>query len=259
MLNFPIIDLHVHLRNDMAFHTKLAKEAGIDANVCMANTKPALDNLKTIKNYLKQKHYVKVLPVSAITIKREGKKLVDVDNLKNIVCGFSNDGDCLKDLNLLAEILKKNVLVMAHLEPETEMAKKYLAVLRKVGGRLHLQHISKKGTVNVIRKAKKSGLKFTCETCPHYFAYSNEIEDKAVNPPLGDLDDVKAIKKALADGTIDAIASDYAPIPRPKGTGFASFSAFVTLSYGLVLDGILTKRQLKEKLYYNPLGIINGE
>jgi dihydroorotase len=243
----------------MAFHTKLAKDAGIDTVVCMANTSPCLDNLKTIKKYLRQKHYVKVLPVSAITIGREGKKLVDVDNLKNLVCGFSDDGNTLTNMKLLAEILKKNVLVMLHSEPEAKMIKKYLQVFKKVGGRIHFQHVASKEAVDVLRKAKQKGLKFTSETCPHYFIYPREIEDKPIGPALGGLEDIKAIKKALADGTIDAIASDYAPIPRPKGTGFASFSAFIALSYGLVLDGTLTKRQLKEKLYYNPLRIINGE
>ncbi|OGD56580.1 hypothetical protein A2V71_02695 [Candidatus Berkelbacteria bacterium RBG_13_40_8] len=257
MLNFPIVDLHAHFRDKITFHSKLAKEAEIDAVIVMANTKPCLDNVTEIKKYLKQKHYVKVLPVSAITIGREGKKLVDVDDLKKYVVGFSDDGNTLENLDLLAKILKKNVLVMLHSEPEKKYVKKYLEVFKKVGGRLHLQHVVTKDAVDIIRKAKKSGLKFTCETCPHYFTYPNEIEDKPVGPPLGSLEDIKTIKKALADGTIDVIASDYAPIPRPKGTGFASFQAFVALSYGLVLDGTLTQKQLEEKLYLNPLKIID--
>jgi len=259
MLNFPIIDLHVHLRDKTTFHTKFAKEAGVDTVVCMANTKPCLDNIKDIKKYLKQKHYVKVLSVSAITVGREGKKLVDIDALKKLVIGFSDDGNTLENPDLLAEVLKKDVLVMLHSEPEEKYIKKYLRVLQKVGGRLHLQHVVSKDAVDIIRKAKRSGLKFTCETCPHYFTYPNEIEDKPVSPPLGNLEDVKAVKKGLADGTIDVIASDYAPVPRPKATGFASFSSYVALSYGLVLDGTLTIRQLKEKLHYNPLRIINGK
>lgn len=258
-LNYPIIDLHAHLRDKVSFHTKLAKEAGIDTVVAMANTKPCLDNVDNIKKYLKHKHYVKVLHVSAITIGREGKELVDVDALKKIVVGFSDDGNTLENLDLLAEILKKNVLVMLHSEPEAKMIKKYLEVLKKVGGKLHLQHVVSKEAIDIIRKAKKSGLKFTCETCPHYFTYPNEIEDKPVSPPLGNLEDVKAIRRGLADGTIDAIASDYAPIPRPKATGFASFSSFVALSYGLVLDGTLTQKRLKDKLHNNPLRIINGK
>ena len=258
MLNYPIIDLHTHLRDKVGFHTKLAEEAGVDTVVAMANTKPCLDNIDEIKKYLKQKHYVKVLPVSAITIGREGKKLVDVDAAKKYVVGFSDDGNTLENLDLLAEILKKNVLVILHSEPEAEMIKKYLDVLKRFGGRLHLQHVVSKRAVEIIRKAKNSGLKFNCETCPHYFTYPNEIEDKPVSPPLGNLKDIKAVRRGLADGTIDVIASDYAPIPRPKATGFASFSSFVALSYGLVLNGTLTKQQLKEKLYLNPKKLIQA-
>lgn len=256
MLKYPIIDLHVHLRDKVTFHTKLAKKAGIDTVVSMANTKPCLDNLADIKKYLKQKHFVKIIPVSALTVGRLGKELVDIDKIKNHVLGFSDDGDCLKNLKVLGTALQKNVLILVHLEPETEMTKKYLSILKKVGGKLHIQHVSRKETVDEIRKAKKAGLKFTCETCPHYFTYSNEVEDKPVNPPLGSLIDVNAIKRGLADGTIDCIASDYAPIPRPKGTGFASFSSFFPLCYGLVIDNTLTEKQLKEKIYLNPLKII---
>ena len=128
--------------------------------------------------------------MSAITIGRKGRELVDVQEIAPLVAGFSDDGNALADLGILSEILQKGVLVMAHLEPELEMAKDYLKLLKKVGGRLHLQHISRAATVREIRLAKKDGLDLTCETCPHYFTYSREIENKAVNPPLGDLNDI---------------------------------------------------------------------
>lgn len=257
-LGYQVIDLHTHLRDNIPFHTQLAKEAGIGMVLYMANTKPCLDNVAAIKASLKKKRYVKALPVSAITIGRKGKELVDIETIKPYVAGFSDDGDCLKDLDILAAILKKDVLVMLHSEPETEMAEKYLKVLEKVGGRLHLQHISRKTTINTVRKYKKRGLKFTVETCPHYFTYDREAEDKPVSPPLGGIEDIKAIKAALKDGTIDCIASDYAPVPRHKGTGFASFSSFIPLCYGLVLEKILTPKQLKAKIHDNPLKIIQG-
>jgi len=224
----------------------------------MANTKPCLDNVVEIKKSLKNKRCIKAIPVSAITIGRKGKELVNIDSIKPYVAGFSDDGDCLKDLKLFEQALKKNVLLMVHSELETEMAEKYLKILENVGGRLHLQHISKASTINIIRKYKKRGLKFTAETCPHYFTYTSEVDERPVNPPLGTSRDINAIKEALADGTIDVIASDYAPIPRPRGTGFASFASFIPLCYGLVLEKVLTKKQLKEKIHDNPLKIIQG-
>lgn len=257
MLNFPIIDLHAHLRQNIALHSKLAMDAGIKVLAFMPNTSPCLDNIEDIKQYCKQKSFTELVPVSAITIGRKGKTLVDIDKIKKYVLGFSDDGDCLNNIDSLKQALAHDILIMAHLEPEIEMAKVYIkALLDSKKGRLHIQHVSKKETVDLIRRAKKKGLPITCETCPHYFTYNNEVEDKAVNPPLSNADDIAAIKKGLADGTIDCIASDYAPIPRPKNTGFASFKSFIWLSYGLVLDKILTVAQLKEKLYLNPLKII---
>lgn len=265
MLNYPVIDLHTHLRSDIARHTKIAKESGIAAVVYMANTNPPLDNLVAIKKSLSAKRNCLALPVSAITKDLAGKELVDVEAIKDDVIGFSDDGKYLADLKLLAEILSKGVLVLAHCSPdyaegvknpdlETKYIENYLKVLKKVGGRLHIQHISKKGSVEAIRRAKKSGIKLSCETAPHYFTYTAGDLSAITNPPLGNREDIIAIKHGLADGTIDVIASDYAPEPRI--TGIAGFSSLIPLSYGLVLSKVLSEKQLKEKLYENPLRII---
>jgi len=253
-LRFPIIDLHTHLRNDIPLHTKIARESGIDAVVYMANCSPPLDSLDVIKKSLKERRYCKSIPVSAITKNLKGKELVSVDKIKPYVVGFSDDGKCLKDLEILKDILKKKVLVLVHLEPEVEMLKRYLNVFNKTGGYLHFQHISKKESVDLIRLAKREGLKITCETCPHYFTYTKKELNTKVNPPLGSKEDVFEIRKGLSDGTIDVIASDYAPLPRK--TGIAGFKSFLPLSYGLILGGTLSEKQLKEKLYLNPKKII---
>ena len=266
-LDYPIIDLHAHLRGDIARHTKIAKESGIDVVVYMANSQPSLDSLVRVKKSLKAKRYCQALPVSAITKNLAGQELVDIDKIRPWVVGFSDDGIYLADFKLLATILKKGVLVMTHCSPayevgvkkpylETEFIKRYLAVLEKTGGKLHIQHISQKSSVDLIRKAKKSGLKFTCETCPHYFTYTAADLDVKVNPPLATSEDVSAIRQGLADGTIDAIASDYAPEPRI--TGIAGFRSFLPLCYGLVLQGVLSEKQLKEKLFLNPKKIIEN-
>lgn len=264
---YPIIDLHCHLRNDIPGHTKIAKESGVDVVVYMANCNPPLDRLERIKKSLRKKRYCQAIPVAAITKGLKGKELIDTDKIKPYVVGFSDDGKYLENLNLLKEILKKNVLVLAHCSPsyrigirkpylETKFVERYLNVLAKTGGKLHIQHVSKKETVELIRKAKRQGINITCETCPHYFTYTKDDLDTKVNPPLGSKEDILGIKGGLSDGTIDVIASDYAPLPRK--TGIAGFKSFVPLSYGLVLEGILSKRQLKEKLFINPQKIIES-
>lgn len=264
-LAYPVIDLHTHLRNDIAKHTNIAKQSGIDVVIYMANCQPALDNLENIKESLQQERHCDALPVSAITKNLAGKELVDVKAIKDFVVGFSDDGKYLANLEILEAILKKDVLVLAHCSPdyekaianpalETEFIKKYLKVLEKTGGKLHIQHISKKSSVDLIRKAKARGLKFTCETCPHYFTYTKDELDVKVNPPLGKEEDIVAIRQGLSGGAIDVITSDYAPEPRK--TGIAGFRAFIPLCYGLVLEGVLTEQQLKEKIFLNPKKII---
>ena len=267
-LNYPIVDIHTHLRNDIGGHTKIAKDNGIDLVVYMANTNPPLDNLKTIKQSLRQKRYCRALPVSAMTKELKGKELVEIEKNKPFVAGFSDDGKYLENLNLFQKLLEKDVLLLAHCSPpyeegikdptmETKFIARYLNVFKKVKkGKLHIQHVSQKGSVNLIRKAKKEGVKITCETCPHYFTWTKEDLETKVNPPLASREDVLAVRQGLTDGTIDIISSDFAPLPRK--TGIAGFRSFLPLCYGLVLDETLTAHQLKEKIFLNPKKIIES-
>lgn len=272
-LDFPIIDIHTHLReypslglrlkNRKNIKNVLGREAyfgRINSFLYMANTEPPLDRLGIIKKSLEIPRYkgVKAIPVSAITKNLDGKEPVDVDNIKPYVAGFSDDGKCLGNLEILKYVLSKNVLVMAHLEPEMEMLKKYLEIYSETGGHLHFQHISRKESVDLIRIAKKDGLKITCETCPHYFYFTFRDMDLIMNPPLGDTEDLNAIIEGLKDGTIDAIASDHAPHDDPLKNGLRGIRVLVPLSSGLVLKGFLNEDQLKEKLYINPRRIIES-
>lgn len=265
--DYPIIDLHTHLRNNIPKHTKIARKSGIDIVVYMANCEPPLDNLERVKQSLNQERYCRAIPVSAITKGLGGRELVDVDRIRQYVVGFSDDGKYLEDIGLLQNILETGVLVLAHCSPpyehgianpnlETNFIERYLPVLEKTKGKLHIQHVSKKESVELIKDAKGRGLQLTCETCPHYFTFSRNDLDTKVNPPLGTKKDVAAIKQGLRDGIIDVIASDYAPLPRI--TGIAGFRSFIPLSYGLVLDGTLSEEQLKDKLFTNPKKIIEN-
>ena len=266
-LDYPIIDLHTHLRNEIPTHSKIANDCGIDLVVYMANANPVLDNLEDIHESTSQPRSCIALPVAAITKGLEGRELVDIHGIRDYVVGFSDDGKYLYDLKLLEEVLDTGVLVMAHCSPnynagvinpdlETKYIKRYLEVLKQTGGALHIQHVSKKDSVIAIREAKEEGLKLTCETCPHYFTFTASELNVKVNPPLGNIEDVQAIRAGLKDKTIDVIASDYAPSPRE--TGIAGFRAFLPLSYGLVSSKVLTEEELREKLYLNPSDIINA-
>jgi dihydroorotase len=267
-LDSPVIDLHVHLRNDIPYHTRILKDGGIDVVLYMPNSVPPLDNVETIENSLRETRYCQAIPVSAITKNREGKELVDVEKIRKLVAGFSDDGNCLDDFGLVREMFEMGVLLLPHCCPSYAIAVEhpelqlryldsYLNTYARVGtGFLHIQHVSRKEEVELIRDAKKSGLPVTCETGPHYLTWPREELYKEVNPPLGRKEDVEAVREGSADGTIDVFASDYAPLPRI--TGIAAPDLYIAIYRGLVSKGILSEEQLKDKLYTNPKRIIES-
>jgi dihydroorotase len=140
---------------------------------------------------------------------------------------------------------------------------------------VHIAHISTKGTVELIRQAKKRGVKVTCETCPRYFTLTDEAcrgynTNAKMNPPLRTSEDVSAIKEGLKDGTIDCIVTDHAPHhPDEKQCEFGYAKNGIvgletSLGLGikeLVKEGYLSMSQLIEKMSKNPseiLGISKG-
>lgn len=271
---YPVIDMHAHLRSGkyVAQHARFAKQCGIDALVAMANTNPCNDTPERIKAYKEllsgQEDLPRVFPLAALTRDREGKELVNIEVLKPLVVGFSDDGNCLQDLDLLGEALSHDVMVMLHCGVEYDSGdfrdtdeprwiEKYITLRRsETRGIMYLQHISRAESAGLIRQAKADGVKVVAETCPHYFSYTMDELATPVNPPIGDLGDLEAVREGLSDGTIDVIATDYAPLPQPKKTGIAGFRSFMPLSYGLVIQGVLIGEQLKEKVYSNPLRIL---
>jgi dihydroorotase len=101
-------------------------------------------------------------------------------------------------------------------EAEEIMVARNIILARLTGGRLHIAHLSTRGAMELVRQAKKEGLRITAETAPHYFVLSEEEvvnfdPNTKINPPLRSKEDVKAIRKGLAEGVIDLIATDHAP------------------------------------------------
>lgn len=146
---------------------------------------------------------------------------------------------------------------------------------KEAGYRIHIAHVSTEGSAEIIRRAKAQGTKVTCEVTPHHLALSEDIikldyTDCKVNPPLRTKRDIEALKLALKDGTIDAIATDHAPHHKDeKGNDFykapfgisgieTSFSVCYT---ELVETGLLSLKELSAKMSQNPsriLGINRG-
>jgi len=135
---------------------------------------------------------------------------------------------------------------------------------------IHIAHVSTKDSVRIIREAKARGVKVTCETAPHYFTLTDDAvrgynTNAKMNPPLREADDVTAIKDGLKDGTIDCIATDHAPHHLDEKdvefdaamNGIIGLETSLPLSLALIDEGVLTLKQLVEKMSCNPSNILS--
>ncbi len=251
-----LFDMHVHLREPGREDTETvltgsnaAATGGFTAVACMPNTTPAIDSAE-VANFIKHKaenHLVDVYPVGAVSKERKGESLAPIAELVDAgAVGFSDDGVAVKTSALVRnamEYLKMyNLPLMEHCEDEslaggamnegtisTELGLPALATVAEdltvardiliaeyVGGKIHIQHISSKKSVELVREAKTRGVKITAEVTPHHFTLTDEElrtydTNYKMNPPLRTQEDVEAIIEGLKDGTIDCIASDHAP------------------------------------------------
>ena len=139
------------------------------------------------------------------------------------------------------------------------------------GARYHVAHISTKGALNLVRKAKSEGMKITCEITPHHFSLTEDIvagfdTNTKMNPPLRTREDIAAMKEGLRDGTIDVIATDHAPHTIDEKEveytqapfGIVGLETSIGLCFTeLVHKKVLTLAQLVEKLSTNPRRILS--
>jgi dihydroorotase len=152
---------------------------------------------------------------------------------------------------------------------EDVMVARDLLLAEYTGAALHIAHVSTAGAVRLIREAKARGVRVTAETAPHYFILTDEAvrgfdTNTKVYPPLRSAADRAAIREGLADGTIDAIASDHAPHGRTDkevefdyaSSGLTGLETSLALSLRLVADGVLSLSALIEKMAPRPAGIL---
>jgi dihydroorotase len=148
---------------------------------------------------------------------------------------------------------------------EASMVARDLVIAEETEGRLHLAHLSCEASVRMVREAKRRGVRVTAEATPHHFTLTDAAVEgyqthAKMNPPLRQAGDVKAIREGLADGTIDAIATDHAPHgPLDKevefdraANGVVGLETALALTLELVQQGILTKERAVELLTIGP-------
>ncbi|GLH68737.1 dihydroorotase [Geothrix rubra] len=231
--------------------SRAAVAGGFTAVCAMANTKPVNDSVAITELMLTRAakaDLCRYFPIGTVSREMKGEELSDMGTLKAAGCvAFSDDGLPIMNASLMRRALEYTrwleVPVVAHEEDQTLAGKGYMhegavsaslgclgipaaaeeaMVARDIilaehtGGHLHLAHLSTKGSMRLVREAKARGLHVTCEVTPHHFALSDKElmkfdSDYKMNPPLRSEADIQAVLEALADGTVDAIATDHAP------------------------------------------------
>lgn len=306
-----LFDMHVHLREPgredeetVETGSNAAAAGGFTGVACMPNTSPDIDSAEIVR-FIKEKsknHLVDVFPVAAATLGRKGEALSPMFELvESGAVAFSDDGTLIKTAAVLRSVMEYTRMfgtpVIEHCEDESMAdgamneslisttlglpaipnVAEDLIVARDImmaeftGAKIHIAHISTKGAVELVRQAKKKGIRVTAEVTPHHFSLTDDNvktfdTNFKMSPPLRTRADVDAVIKGLKDGTIDCIASDHAPhsieekemefIYAPNGILGLETTLGLALSE-LVHKKHLTLSQLIEKLSINPRKILN--
>lgn len=296
-------------KEDIKSGCNAAAKGGFTTVCCMPNTNPVIDNecvVEYIHTMAAKANGVNVLPVGAITQGQQGESLANIGKMvEHGICGVSEDGKTVMDAGLMKKAMQYvkpfNIPIFSHTEDhslaggsmnagesaqlfgikgigreaEEVIVSRDIILAKYTGAKLHLAHMSTKGSADLIRMAKQQGIKITAETAPHYFTLDDSIlgdydTNKKMNPPLRTKEDVEAMKQALKDGTIDVIATDHAPhhydeknVEFDKAPfGIVGLETSFALSYThLVKTGILTPLELIDKMSTKPaeiLGIDKG-
>ena len=278
----------------------LAAARGGYTTVCaMPNLNPAPDSPETIaveQEIIDRDACIEVLPYATITLARKGLEPVDLEALKGRCVAFSDDGSGVQKDEVMLEAMRRaaelDCILAAHCEDNTLLHGGYihdgrwckahghkgicsesewgpiardLELAERTGCRYHICHVSTKESVALVREAKRSGVRVTCETAPHYLVLcEDDLQEDGrfkMNPPLRSAEDRAALLEGLQDGTIDVIATDHAPhTAEEKSRGLAGSAmgivgletAFPVLNTALVQTGKLSLARLLDALSATP-------
>lgn len=242
-----------------------AAAGGFTTVVGMPNTKPAVDTAAIVEFILNRGERVpiNVLTTGAATKANEGKEMAEIgDIIAGGAVAISDDAFPIQSSDLMRRIMEYTAMfdvpILTHCEDKSMTADAIMneGVTSTILGlrpwprqaedimvcrnillseltdcKLHIQHVTTRGAVAAVRWGKSRGIRVTAETCPHYFTLTDEAlanydTNAKVNPPLRTADDVSAVKEGLADGTIDAIATDHAPHAQEEKEVELQYAAF---------------------------------
>ena len=279
--------------------SRAAAHGGYTTVCTMPNLDPVPDSVPSLRKQLdliEKDSVIEVLPYGAITKGEMGQELSDMEGLAPFVCGFSDDGHGVQQNLMMKSAMSKAKLlgrvIAAHCEDnsllhggvihegkysklhgiagipsesEWRQIERDIELCRETGAAYHVCHISTKESVELIRRAKMSGVDITCETAPHYLLFDeNCLEDAGewkMNPPLRSAEDRSALTEGIKDGTIDMISTDHAPHSeeeKSKGLLKSSFgitgieTSFKVLYTYLVRRGIIPLDKLVQLMSTAP-------
>ncbi len=238
-------------KEDIVSGTRAAVAGGVTSVACMPNTSPVNDNLaitKYIISKAQEQGSANVYPIGSITKGLNGELLTEMGELKEGGCvGFSDDGLPVMNGDMMRRGLEYaktfGVPIFTHAEDmslvsggsmnegpiatelglkgipwvaEDAVTARDIMLAELTGAHLHVCHVSTKGSIELVRNAKARGVRVTCEATPHHFMLTDEAvrgydANFKMNPPLRSQNDIDAVRAGLADGTVDAIATDHAP------------------------------------------------
>lgn len=292
-------------KETVASGTRAAAAGGFTAVVAMPNTSPALDHAGEVTTLLaraREAGFARVWPAAAMTKGRKGEELAEYDDLKAAgAVAVTDDGSWVPNPKVMRRVLDYAAAIglspLCHAE-DHELAKggaihegavstrlglpgipaqaEINAVTRDLNmvelsrKPLHFCHLSTRGAIDAVRAAKAKGLPVTCETAPHYLFLTDEAvgdydTNAKMNPPLRTAEDREALRRALADGTIDAVATDHAPHSILEkevefvdaAFGIIGLETSLPLILELVREGLITPARLVELMSLAPARILN--
>ena len=295
-------------KEDIASGSAAAVAGGFSTVCCMPNTKPVTDNkyiVSYIVNRAKEVDLAKVYPIGAITVGLKGETMAEMGSMKEAgAIAMSDDGQPVSTAQMMRLALEYakdyDLLLCSHCEEkslinegvvnegenatraglkgipscaEDIMISRDIILAEMLNTKVHICHVSTARGAQLIREAKARGVKVSCATCSHYIAGTDELilgydTDAKVNPPMRTEKDRQALLKAIADGTVDVIATDHAPHHYEDkdvdfsmaANGISGLESAFSLAYTYLVDsGIISLDKLSELMSKRPAELLKIE
>jgi len=285
--------------------SQAAAAGGFTGVACMANTQPPIDSQEGVRFVLEKAKQAKcrIYPIAAVTKGLRGEELTEATDLVRAgAVALSDDGNPISNSQIMRRALEYSkvlkIPICSHCEDrelssggvmnesytstllglagipsisEEVMVARDVHLAEFTEGRLHLAHLSTAGSLELVREAKKRGVRVTAEATPHHLILTDELigpsfdPNLKMNPPLRGRKDVEALREGLADGTIDCLVTDHAPhSPEEKDVEFAAAPFGIIgleTSLGLILTelyhkGLLDLQAIISLMSTNPAKIL---